>query len=196
MSSLALRLLQDSDEESFKSAVGEFANDVPPWQFAFDFNPDADFPSYVTKVNDWSKGIGVPEGFVPNSFFVGVVNGQIIGRLSLRHELNEFLRSFGGHIGYGVIPSQRGKGYATEMLRQALPICAQLGIDQALVSCDVDNYASQKVIERNGGIFDSITNLANLKVQKRLYWIYPDWEPLRSVHVGDVTSQHNKLETI
>lgn len=173
MSILKLRPLQDRDEESFKSAVEEFANEVPPREFAFDFNPDADFSSYVTKVNNWSKGIGVPEGFVPNSYFVGVVDGRIIGRLSLRHALNDFLRSYGGHIGYGVIPSQRGNGYATEMLRLALPICADLGIDQALVSCDVDNIASQKVIERNGGIFDAVTNLANVKVQKRLYWIYP-----------------------
>lgn len=184
MDTLELRPLHDRDEESFKSAVAEFGNDVPPWEFAFEFNPDGDFSSYVIKVNNWSKGIGVPEGFVPNSYLVGVVNGRIIGRLSLRHTLNEFLRSYGGHIGYGVIPSQRGKGYATEMLRRALPICADLGIDQALVSCDVDNIASQKVIERNGGIFDSVTNLADLKVQKRLYWIYPSDQIRPTVEIG------------
>lgn len=173
MSPLELRPLQDRDEVSFKSAVAEFANETPPWEFAFDFNPDAEFSSYVTKVNDWSQGIGIPEGFVSNSYLVGVVDDRVVGRLSLRHTLNEFLRRYGGHIGYGVIPSQRGKGYATEMLRQALPICHGLGIQQALVSCDVDNIASQKVIERNGGIFNSVTNLAELKVQKRLYWIKP-----------------------
>lgn len=174
MKYLELRLLQNCDEESFKSAVAEFANEVPQWNFAFDFDPDADFPAYVTKVNNWSRGIDVPDSFVPNSFLVGIVGDRVVGRLSLRHSLNEFLRSYGGHIGYGVIPSQRGKGYATQMLRLALPICADLGIERALVSCDIDNIASQKVIERNGGMFDRITNLPELDIQKRLYWIYPN----------------------
>ncbi len=173
MSSLTLRPLQNSDEDSFKSAAAEFKKEVPPWDFAFDFDPGADFSAYVTKVHNWSKGIDVPDSFVPNSYLVGIVDDRVVGRLSLRHSLNEFLRSYGGHIGYGVIPSQRGKGYATEMLRQALPICAELGIERALVSCDIDNIPSQKVIERNGGIFDSVTSLPELTVQKRLYWIHP-----------------------
>jgi predicted acetyltransferase len=60
------------------------------------------------------------------------------------------------------------------MLRQALPLCIKLGIERALVSCDTDNVASRKVIEKNGGVFDSITDLPDLKKQKRLYWIYPN----------------------
>ncbi len=172
MSTLELRPLQDNDEASFRAAVEEFERELPPWGFAFEFKGEKDFPSYVAKVNNWSRGIGVPKKFVPNSYYVGVVKGRIVGRVSIRHELNEFLRNYGGHIGYGVVPSQRGKGYATEMLRLALLICIELGIERALVSCDVDNIASQKVIERNGGIFDCVTNLAELTVQKRLYWIH------------------------
>lgn len=67
-------------------------------------------------------GIGKCE----NTFLVGVVEHEIVGRLSLRHYLNDFLARIGGHIGYGVTPAHRKKGYATEMLKQALPICSSL----------------------------------------------------------------------
>ena len=150
----------------------EFEEETPPWQFAFEFDLGLDFAAYVAKVNDWPKGLGIPEGWVPNSYLVGVVDGKVVGRLSLRHKLNEFLQSYGGHVGYGVVPSERRRGYASEMLRQALPICAELGIEQAIVSCDVDNSASKKVIEKNGGVFDSTTELLELDVQKHIYWIH------------------------
>ena len=99
------------------------------------------------------------------------MDGVVIGRVSIRFRLNEFLSRIGGHIGYGVRRSRRRRGYATEMLRQALPICAGNGIKQALVTCDVDNPGSIKVIERCGGIFESLTCEPDLKIQKRRYWL-------------------------
>lgn len=170
-SPLQLRTLRLEDEPSFRDAVAAFADETPPFQFAFDYDPGEDFARYVKKLESWAAGIDVPERFVPNSFLVGVVEEIVVGRLSLRHTLNANLRAFGGHIGYGVVPSQRRKGYAGEMLRQALPLCRQLGIDRVLISCDVDNRASRKVIERAGGQYDSTTDLPELDVQKRIYWI-------------------------
>jgi predicted acetyltransferase len=168
---LELRPLRAEDERSFRSAVKEFADQTPPWQFAFHFDPSGDFSDYVRKLSAWSRGLELAEGFVPNSYYVGVVDGAIIGRVSIRHELNDFLRRVGGHIGYGVIPTERQRGYATEMLRQALSICATLGIRRALVTCDADNIGSQRVIEKCGGCFEGLTDCPGLEVQKRRYWI-------------------------
>lgn len=168
---IILRPLAVADEESFKNAIAEFAHETPPWQFAFGFDESLPFSEYVKTLDGHSRGVGVPAGFVPNTYFVGVVDGVIVGRLSLRHTLNDFLARIGGHIGYGVIPSQRRRGYATAMLRQAIPICASLGIERALITCDEDNVASRKVIEACGGVFESIIGCPDSGVPKRRYWL-------------------------
>lgn len=168
---LQLRKLRLKDEASFKKAVEEFATYEPEWAFAFHYESTTDFADYIHRLEDWSKGLNLPGKFVPNTFLVGVVNGQIVGRLSLRHTFNNFLHRFGGHIGYGVIPSQRKRGYAAEMLKQSLPIARSLGIEEVLVTCDDDNIPSRRVIEKNGGVLENkIENPDTGKLTRR-YWI-------------------------
>jgi predicted acetyltransferase len=77
---------------------------------------------------------------------------------------------FGGHIGYGVRPVHRRRGYATEMLRQALVIARAEGVDRILVTCDDDNTASSVIIERTGGVLDDIRRSPD-GAQKRRYWL-------------------------
>jgi predicted acetyltransferase len=168
--SLKLRPLQEKDEQSFMEAMDEFKRD-DPWDFALGYADSMGFREYVRKNEQWSRGENVPPGFVPADFYVGVVGEVIVGRLSLRHELNDFLARVGGHIGYGVRPSQRQRGYATAMLRQALPIAGKLGIERALITCDVGNMASMKVIERCGGVFECVTEDPSRGGQVRRYWI-------------------------
>ena len=168
---LELRPLCSEDEVSFNNAIAAFKNEMSPFEFAFDFNESISFTEYINKLEGWTLGKGLPDKFVPNTFLVGVVDGQIVGRLSIRHRLNDFLERIGGHIGYGIIKSYRRQGYGTEMLKQALPICSSLGIKKVLITCDIDNFGSQKIIERSGGIFENVTNDSQLKVQKRRYWI-------------------------
>ena len=76
---------------------------------------------------------------------------KYIGTGSIRHYLNESLKNFGGHIGYFIRPSQWNKGYGTIQLRLLLEKAHELGIENALLTCDVENIASARVMEKNGG---------------------------------------------
>ena len=81
---------------------------------------------------------------------------QMRGIINIRHELNEFLRQYGGHIGYSVHPACWNQGYATEMLALALQQGDALGLRELLLTCSPDNPASRRVIEKNGGVLDNI----------------------------------------
>jgi predicted acetyltransferase len=168
---LELRPLRPEDETSFRRAISSFNAEQTPFEFAFDFDDSAPFAKYIEKLEAWARGESLPDGFVPNTYLVGIVDGQVVGRLSLRHRLNDFLARIGGHIGYGVAPDYRRRGYATEMLSQVLPTCSSMGIKKVLITCDVDNLGSTKVIERCGGIFENETDDPQLTIQKRRYWI-------------------------
>ena len=96
---------------------------------------------------------------MPGTFLVADVAGEIVGRTSIRFTLNAFLAERGGHIGYGVLPQHRRRGYATEILRQSLIIARAAGVGRVLVTCDQDNVGSRTVIESCGGVLDSVVTL-------------------------------------
>ena len=93
----------------------------------------------------------------------------MIGAINIRHYLNEFLLSYGGHIGDGIRPSERGKGYATKMIALGLDVCRELGIERVLMVCDQDSVASSRTIIKNGGILED-RPLKDGKIIER-YWI-------------------------
>ena len=100
----------------------------------------------------------------------GVENERILWAIQIRHHIDHpNLIEAGGHIGYGIRPSERGKWYATEMLRLALPEAKKIGLQKLLITCDEDNIASAKVIENNGGIFERFVEKDGKKMRR--YWI-------------------------
>jgi predicted acetyltransferase len=112
-----------------------------------------------------------PPHFVRDLVFWAAVDDEVVGRVSLRLELNEFLSRIGGHIGYIVRPSWRGKGVATEMLRLMLQTPQARAIGRLLLTCDEHNTASKRTILKNGGILESVVDGAPGKPRKNRFWI-------------------------
>lgn len=102
-------------------------------------------------------------------FTVREEDNKIIGSIQLRHALTEALEKHGGHIGYGVRPTERMKGYATEQLKYILEIAKQMGLPRVMISCDKDNAGSAKVIQNNHGVLEWEGNYNDKIIQ--IYWI-------------------------
>lgn len=114
---------------------------------------EADFEAYVEKKTGQSRGENLPEGYVPSTELWLVDGDEYIGSISIRHRPTEYLEKLGGHIGYDIRPSMRGRGYGSKILELALPKAKELGTARILVTCDATNAASRKIIEKNGGVF-------------------------------------------
>ena len=97
------------------------------------------------------------DGYVPSEVFLAIreEDDKVVGIIDYRHPLSPFLLQYGGNIGYSILPCERGKGYAAEMLRLLLPICKEYGESKVLLTCGKTNLASQRTIIKNGGILEN-----------------------------------------
>ncbi len=163
MNSLILRALTPSDAQLFFEAKERSSETDTP--FHLGYQDGMTFSDYLRHLDEMERGVNLPSGYVPGSLYFGFVEGTIVGRLSLRHTLNSYLFNVGGHIGYMVHPQFRGLGYATEMLRQGLIYASKFHLDRVLLTCDHDNVASIRVIEKCGGQLEGKQN------DKCRYWI-------------------------
>lgn len=162
---LVLRELESRDESEARAAHREF----PDWEFLLSYEETMNWEEYVAQCRNFRLGVNLPKGRVPATFFIAEVDGELVGRASIRHELNTYLRNYGGHIGYGVRPQFRRRGYATEILRQSLKYVGEIGITKALLTCFDENVGSAAVIEACGGVLENIVELEGKPLRR--YWI-------------------------
>lgn len=161
-------------EESWKEVIAELDAEgrVGFWNYP---EKPTDLESYIQRCRDFAQGKNLPtlhlptHQYVPSSTFWLIDNGTFIGHTNIRHRLNENLLKVGGHIGYAIRVSARGRGYGTKILEFALPKAKALGIQRALLTCDESNVASRKIIEKNGGVYEN--SVAGENGPKRRYWI-------------------------
>ncbi|RHW43303.1 GNAT family N-acetyltransferase [Neobacillus notoginsengisoli] len=146
----------------------ESGEKMVPWVIRED---PSDFEGMIQFLFDSKKGKNLPGNRVPTSTF-WLIDGKnrVLGVVNIRHWLNKSLLNNGGHIGYGVRPTERRKGYATRLLSLSLEKAKELGIQKALVVCDDNNIGSTKTILNNGGIPDSDFIEENGNIIKR-FWI-------------------------
>lgn len=126
-----------------------------------------DFDNYLKNLETKEE----MDGRVPDSVFfcLDVDRNIFVGAVNIRHYLTDALLYTGGHIGDGVRPSERRKGYATAMIALALDECRKLGIDRVLMTCDKSNVGSAKSIIKNGGILEN--EVLDDGVLEQRYWI-------------------------
>lgn len=130
-------------------------------------------PTFIQDCADHREGRNLPKGFVPSTAFWLIEDDEIVGIGNVRHRLNEFLERRGGHIGYAIRYGKWGKGYGTLQLRLLLGEARKLGIQRALITCDDDNIASARVMEKNGGVHQDtiLVDLDGTQVRTRRYWV-------------------------
>ncbi|QLE57922.1 GNAT family N-acetyltransferase [Nostoc sp. TCL26-01] len=131
-----------------------------------------DFSTYIQYLENNSQGINLKPGFVPATNFWLVMNSKIIlGESQLRHWLVPTLEHRGGHIGYMIRPLQRSKGYGTTILAMTLEKAKNMGLSRVLLTCDQDNLASARIIQKNQGKLTSEGLWENSDKVISRYWI-------------------------
>jgi predicted acetyltransferase len=158
-----------SDEPAARAAHRELLDD--DFTFLLALEDGESWAEYVARLERYRHGVDVPERFVPATFLAAEVDGELVGRVSIRHRLNDVLATWGGHIGYAVRPAYRRTGYATDMLRQALEVATDLGLERVMVCCADENVGSATVIERCGGVLDAVIPANSEHSTTRQYWI-------------------------
>ncbi len=167
---LVLRLPGEDEEQEFLRAHRATTWEVP--DFLHYYEEGMPFARYLEVLSERARGENLPPNHVPSTFLFAFEASRIVGRVSIRHELNAFLLRAGGHIGYVVVPEFRRRGYATAMLRRSLQVAHdKLGIGRVLLTCDDDNMGSIRTIEKNGGVLENIINGPDLVKPRRRYWI-------------------------
>ena len=148
---------------NYKEKAIDFINEF--YEYSSEISGSGSLMRYLSESSyeEWLKKVlsdidiaNIPAERVPElTYFYVDDTDKIVGIINIRLQLNHFLRTEGGHIGYSVRPTERGKHYATDMLSKALKFCKRIGLNEVIITCDKSNPASAKVITSNGGVLDA-----------------------------------------
>lgn len=167
MSGLVLRPPTPQDEAAARALHAELLEEGFSFLLA-----EGTWEEVLGQIRQEALGLHLPPERVRADFLLAEVDGQVVGRVSVRHALTPFLHEVGGHVGYAVSRQFRGRGYATEILRRSVARLTGLGVHRVLVTCDDDNLASAAVIERCGGLLEDVRQTQGHPAKRR-YWIEP-----------------------
>jgi len=141
------------------------------------------FGDFVHDLLNLASDDTLPRGWQQDQVFWLIGGGEYLGQTSIRpHLSSRYLLTYGGHIGYSIRPSRRRQGYGTKILALALEEARRLGLQRVLITCNSDNLPSKRIIEQNGGRYESSMAMpahllraegrsANGQVDKLRYWI-------------------------
>ena len=128
-----------------------------------------DYNTWIIESKKLEDRAQLPSGYVPShTFFLVDDSERLLGNVSIRTELNDYLSNYGGNIGYVVSPEERGRKYGKKILGLALEESKKLGLREVLLTCDKSNIASSKTIKGNGGILDSEGMIDGVEIERYL----------------------------
>ena len=172
MDKLALVIPSITHQEEAINFIQEFK------EYNSNINGTGGLDRYLDNFNGWLMKLendydNIKPNRVPaNTYFaIKEDDNKIVGMINIRHKLDDYLTKMGGHIGYGVRPTERKKGYATEILSLGLKRCKELGLKKVLLTCDKDNIGSAKAIQKNNGLLENEFLDEKTKKIKQRYWI-------------------------
>lgn len=171
MSEVILRPLSEADEAAFFEGLKTLEDEDLSW-YTFTWNPELSYAQVLERLRKDYLGVDLQPGRVAASMLYGFVDAQIVGRVSIRHSLNDFLLQRGGHLGYWVAPRFRRRGYAMQMFRQGLDYCRQtLGMSRLLITCEDSNTPSIRMIEAVAARLENKVEDPDKAVLVRRYWL-------------------------
>jgi len=143
----------------------------------------SNFEHFVNALKRLSNSAFLPDGWYVDQVFWLIANNEYVGQVSIRPQLTTpYLLTYGGHIGYSIRPSKRKRGYGIQTLSLALNVAKKNKLNKVLVTCDSDNVGSRKIIEYNGGCFETAIPMTQSSfrtegrhsergIKKLRYWI-------------------------
>ena len=147
----------EEESEKYRDYRDEFKAFSSPMDGTDLLEVTEDTKEWVEKENEMWREENLPNGYVPSTLLVAKrrKDEKVVGMINIRHSLNDHLLKIGGNVGYSVRPTERGKGYGKKMLSLSLPYLKALGNIRALVTCNVTNEASRRIITSNNGVYEN-----------------------------------------